>query len=54
MGMCGAFQYILQRNKHTDLNSRKNQKCLTVIEIPTDLTLSLVLIMICSRYNDVA
>ena len=46
--------YILRPNKHTNLNSRKNQKCLTDIEISTDLTLSLVLIVICSRYNDVA
>ena len=52
--MCCFSIYILRPNKHTDLNSRKNQKCLTDIEISTDLTLSLVLIMICSRYNDVA
>ena len=52
--MCCFSIYILRPNKHTDLNSRKNQKCLTDIEISTILTLSLVLIMICSRYNDVA
>ena len=52
--MCCFSRYILRPNKHTDLNSRKNQKCLTDIEISTNLTLSLVLIVICSRHNDVA
>ena len=52
--MCCFSRYILRPNKHTNLNSRKNQKCLTDIEISTNLTLSLVLIVICSRYNDVA
>ena len=52
--MCCFSRYILRPNKHTNLNSGKNQKCLTDIEISTNLTLSLVLIMICSRYNDVA
>ena len=52
--MCCFSTYILRPNKHTNLNSRKNQKCLTDIEIFTNLTLSLALIMSCSRYNDVA